>query len=138
MTDETKPSDPKPAAEDTTSAARKITRRRFTKAGAVAPIIMTLAPRAVFGQGPCLGVGSVMASVDPAAASVSQAAKDAIEACEECIAKYQADYLEACDKTASYDDALAACEKVNPAPVCPDAGTISETGSDILAPISEK
>lgn len=49
MTDEKKPSNPQPVADDRT-AAHKMTRRRFTKAGAVAPVIMTLGARPVWGQ----------------------------------------------------------------------------------------
>jgi hypothetical protein len=50
MTDEKKPSDPKPVTEDKAASDHKITRRRFTKAGAVAPVIMTLGSRPVWGQ----------------------------------------------------------------------------------------
>jgi hypothetical protein len=50
MTDEKKPIDPKPVTEDKAASAHKITRRRFTKAGAVAPIVMTLAGRPVWGE----------------------------------------------------------------------------------------
>jgi hypothetical protein len=50
MTDANKPADPKPTADDTTGVAHKITRRRFTKAGAIAPVVMTLGSRPVWGQ----------------------------------------------------------------------------------------
>jgi hypothetical protein len=54
MTDEKKPTDPKPVTEDKAASAHKITRRRFTKAGAVAPVIMTLGARPVWGQTACV------------------------------------------------------------------------------------
>lgn len=49
MTDEKKPADPRPVTEDKNPSVHRITRRRFTKAGAVAPVIMTLASRPVWG-----------------------------------------------------------------------------------------
>jgi hypothetical protein len=55
MTDEKKAADPKPSAEDRATSAHKITRRRFTKAGALAPVIMTLGGRPVWGQAVCTG-----------------------------------------------------------------------------------
>jgi hypothetical protein len=68
MTHEKKPSDPNPSADDKATAAPKITRRRFTKAGAVAPIVMTLSGRPAWGQTTCTpsGVGSLTyQSADP-------------------------------------------------------------------------
>jgi hypothetical protein len=50
MIDGKKPAEPKTVAGGTATSVPKITRRRFTKAGAVAPVIMTLASRPVWGQ----------------------------------------------------------------------------------------
>jgi hypothetical protein len=50
MTDEKKPADPKPVTEDKAASDHKITRRRFTKAGAIAPVVMTLGSRPVWGE----------------------------------------------------------------------------------------
>jgi hypothetical protein len=49
MTDEKKPADPTPVTDDKAASAHKITRRRFTKAGAIAPVVMTLGSRPVWG-----------------------------------------------------------------------------------------
>jgi hypothetical protein len=51
MTDEKKPADPRPVTEDKNPSVHRITRRRFTKAGAIAPVVMTLGSRPVWGQG---------------------------------------------------------------------------------------
>jgi hypothetical protein len=134
MTDEKKPADPKPDAEDKAASDHKITRRRFTKAGLAAPVIMTLAPRAVFGQGPCAGIGSVMASVDPSAASVSTEVKTAIDNCESCINTYKTTCTDA-----SPEDALAACEADTLPDSCPGsiAGTDINIGGETVNPILE-
>jgi hypothetical protein len=50
MTDGKKPAEPKTVGGGTATPVMNITRRRFTKAGAVAPMLMTLASRPVWGQ----------------------------------------------------------------------------------------
>lgn len=50
MTDEKKPAEQMAVTDDKAAFAHRITRRRFTKAGAVAPIVMTLGSRSVWGQ----------------------------------------------------------------------------------------
>lgn len=51
MTDEKRSAEPRGGVSNGLTAGPKITRRRFAKAGAIAPVIMTLGSRPVWGQG---------------------------------------------------------------------------------------
>jgi hypothetical protein len=57
MTGEKKAIAPNPSSDDRATAAPKITRRRFAKAGVAAPLIMTLGSRPVWGQ--CLTLSGI-------------------------------------------------------------------------------
>jgi hypothetical protein len=77
MTDEKKPADPKPITEDKAASAHKITRRRFTQAGAVAPVVMTLTGRPVWGSSSGSAGASIVGSPTAIAPTVTQVSSSA-------------------------------------------------------------